>query len=136
MVDLTRKGDFAEKKAVCASAAKLVHGDVSDTANYELFNLPPNALITAAYCVVHVAGQANLTVDFGFDGAAELGNDMDIDEVGPVEGAPDAGALDTGTGKKVTAKFSAAPTAGEFTFVVEYIEYTLGTGKLTDKTRA
>ena len=136
MTDLTRKGNFAEKKAVCASAATLLHSDVADTAQQDLFNLPANALITDAYCITKVAGQALLTVDFGFDGGAELGNDMDIDNTGVVTGTPDTTAIDTGTGQKVTATFSADPTAGEFVFIVEYIEYTLGTGKLTEMTRA
>ena len=38
----------------------------------------------------------------------------------------------TGTGQIVTAVFSAGPTAGDFTFVVEYIEYKLGCGNMTN----
>lgn len=132
MTDLTRKKDFAQKKSACVAAARLTHDMVSDTALQELFNLPPNALITNSYAHVEVAGQTSLTVDFGFDGGAELGNDLDIDDVGPVAGAVTgpATSLATDTGKTVTAKFSAAPTAGSFVFIVEFIEYDLSTGEL------
>ena len=68
MVDITRLRKFAEKKTVSISAAELRHTDVSSTAVQELFNLPPDALITNATCYVETAGQALLTVDFGFDG--------------------------------------------------------------------
>jgi hypothetical protein len=131
MTNLTRVGKNSEKKTVSASAVTVKAGDVADASN-ELFVLPPNALIVASYCIVKVAGQASLTVDFGFDGGAELGNDLDIDGAAVVEGLADAGALDTGTGKTVTALFSATPSAGEFVFIVEYVEYNKGCGDLTN----
>lgn len=131
MTDLTRKSKFNEKKTVSVAAAELSHEDVSGTALQELFNLPPNALITAAHTIVHEAGQTSLTVDLGFAGGDELGDAVDIDDVGP-EGGVLTTAIDTGTGKNVTAKFSADPTAGRFTFIVEFIEYTLGNGTLMD----
>ncbi len=43
--------------------------------------------------------------------------------------------LDTGTGDLVTAIFSAGPTAGEFYFIVEYIEYSQVTGDMTNYTQ-
>lgn len=154
MTDLTRKGNFAEKKTYSVSAARLKHGDVSSTAAVELFNLPANALITNAYVIVKTVGQDTLTVDYGFDGGNELGNDLDVhDAVGVItvpfsvaaltlaEGAPNtltsgtvskSPLIDTGTGKTVTAKFSADPSAGDFVFIIEYIEYDLGNGKLTE----
>lgn len=154
MTDLTRKGNFAEKKTYSVSAARIKHGDVADTASQELFNLPANCLITNAYVLVKTVGQATLTVDFGFDGGNELGNDLNINgATGAIsvpfsvlaltltEGAPNtlgsgtvskSPLIDTGTGKTVTAKFSADPTAGDFVFIVEYIEYDLGNGNLTE----
>lgn len=150
MADITRLRKFAEKKRYQVAAATVKHTDVGSTALQELFNLPGNALITDACVVVKTAGQSSLTVDFGFDGGNELGNDLDIDGTGVVsvplnilaltltEGTPNtlsagtvtkAPRLDTGTGKTVTAKFSADPTAGEFVFIVEFIEYDLGNGE-------
>lgn len=151
MPNLTRLRNFAEKKNVSVAAALIKHSDVAATTLQELFCLPADALIINAYCVVKTAGQANLTVDFGFDGGNELGNDLDIDAVSVVsvplsvlaltltEGTPNtlsAGTvqkgpqIDTATGKTVTAKFSADPTAGEFVFIVEFIEYMRGNGEL------
>lgn len=143
MVDITRLRKNAEKKTVSVAAAKILHSDVSSVALQELFNLPADCLIINAGVVVEEAGQATLTVDFGFDGGTELGAAMPISTTGykqttmPVTGvsgatgvATPAPRLLTGTGKTVTAKFSADPTAGAFHFIVEYIEYTLGNGKL------
>lgn len=153
MTDLTRLRKFAEKKTYSVSAANVKHTDVAGTTLQELFKLPPNCLIVDATVVVVAAGQGSLTVDFGFDGGNELGNDLDIDAISVVsvpesllaltltEGTPNtlsAGTVTkspriaTGTGKTVTAKFSADPSAGEFVFIVEYIEYTLSNGQLTN----
>lgn len=136
MADLTRLKKFAEKKTYSVAAARVTHDMVADTALQELFELPADCLIVDACVDVKTAGQALLTVDFGFDGGAELGNDLDIDGAGVVSVALSGGVkaprIDTGTGKTVTAKFSADPTAGDFVFIVEYIEYELGNGKLTN----
>lgn len=148
MTDKTRMAKFNEKKTYSVASARLRHSDVADTALVELFNLPPNALITDATVIVEEAGQANLTVDFGFAGGNELGNDLDIDGTGVVSvplvtstavsgnaetaagTAVKAPRLLTSTGKNVTAKFSADPSAGVFVFIVEFIEYDLGNGNL------
>lgn len=150
MADLTRLYKNSEKKTVSVSAAMVKHTDVGDTASNELFKLPPNCVITDAVVVVEEAGQSNLTVDFGFDGGNELGNDLDIDGISVVSvplvtsttvtgnaetaagTATKAPRIATGTGKTVTAKFSANPTAGKFHFIVSYIEYTKGNGDLTN----
>lgn len=132
MTDLTRIKKYAEKKTISASAARIKHGEVAGTEQQDLFNLPPNAIITHAFVDVKAVGQALLTVDFGFDGGNELGNDLDVNGPVGVVGGALLTALATGTGKKVTAKFSADPTAGDFVFVVQYIEYDLGSGQLTN----
>ncbi len=218
MTDLTRTKNFAEKKTVSWACARVVHGDVADTAQQDLFNLPENCVIMETMVNVEVAGQGGLTVNFGFDGAAELGSALVMSAVAVIpgllpavtgtvttltgtidtltgtisdltglvdtltgtvtaltltEGTPntldsgtialtsgaltltsavttlDAAAitltsgaltgtvtpaprLATGTGKLVTAKFSADPSAGSFVFMVGYIEYDLGNGKLTN----
>ncbi|NCB95268.1 MAG: hypothetical protein EOM35_02190 [Negativicutes bacterium] len=147
MVDITRLRKNSEKKSVSVSAAEIKAADIASTALHELFNLPPDALIVNAGVVVETAGQANLTVDFGFDGGYELMNDVDIDDTGYKQNtlvvagtaadsvvtgtATVAPRILTGTGRTVTAKFSAVPTAGVFHFIVEYIEYKLGNGMLT-----
>lgn len=130
MTDLRRKAKNAEKKTLSAASATILHSDVTTGAN-EIFEIPENVLITSAYCIPLTAGQSLLTVDLGYDGGAELGNDLDIDDTA-VKGGQLSTALHSGTGKTVTATFSADPTAGEFVFVVEYCEYLVGNGCLTN----
>lgn len=178
MTDLTRKHKFGEKKTKSVSAARLQLADVlgEGTNTLNLFNLPPNAIVTDAYIVVDNATQAAITCDFGFSGGSELINDADMATTGVkqtaevstlttltgtvtaltlAEGTPNtltsgtvaltsgagtvvkAPKLLTGTGKVVTAKFSAEPNeAFDAHFVVEYTEYTLGNGNLTTVTAA
>lgn len=141
MGDITRLRKNSEKKVVSVSAAEIKAGDVTSTALQELFNIPPDALIINAGMVIEQAGQAGLTVDMGFDGGAELGNDYDCATEGYEQtllATTSGGTVTTpaprilsGTGKTVTAKFSAVPTSGVFHFIVEYIEYKLGNGTLT-----
>lgn len=166
--DLTRLHDFAHKKTVSVSAARVLYSNVVSTNTLQLFKLPPKALIVAAGVVVDTVANGAITVNFGFDGGTELGSALDIHtavgykqstEVSTVttltgtvtdltltEGTPNtlssgtvaltsgagtvvhAPRILTGTGKTVTAVFSAGPTAGDFTFVVEYIEYALKSG--------
>lgn len=132
MTDLTRVGKNADKKTVSVSAVTVDYTEVANAVANELFVLPPNALIIASYCIVKVAGQAALTVNYGFSGSNELGSALDIDGAAVLETTADAGALDTGTGKTVTAIFSEAPTAGKFTFIAEYIEYDKSCGDYTN----
>lgn len=151
MTDITTLRNNSEKKTVSVAAARVLHSDVGTVNIQELFNLPANCLIINSGIVVEVAGQGGLTVDFGFDGGTELGSAVAISSTGYkqntlpiasltlIAGTPNtlsAGAVTqaprilTNTGKTVTAKFSADPSAGDFTFIVEYIEYKLGNGKL------
>lgn len=152
MTDITRTRKFAEKKTMSISCAEIRHGDAADTTSHEIFNLPANCLITKAGIIVDEAGQSSLTVDLGFDGGNELGDDLAIDSTGYVEDGPAVATLTlsegtpntlssgtvnsglnilTGTGKTVTAKFSADPSQGKFYALVEYIEYTKGNGDYT-----
>lgn len=142
MVDITRLRKNAEKKIVTVSSAEIKAADVKSTALQELFNLPADALIINAGVVVETAGQASLTVDFGFDGGAELGDNVVLSSTGykQITLVTSGGGtvttvaprILTSTGKSVTAVFSAVPTAGVFHFIVEYIEYKLGSGTLTE----
>ena len=144
MTDLTRGRSFNEKKTRSVAAGVITYDQVVGTTVHDLFVLPERAIVTAAYLVPEVASQAAITVDIGFKGGAgnELFNDAAVSNttvkttnVASVDGnaqtnVPTAIALLTGTGKTVTAQFSAQPTAGRFAVVVEFIEYTLGNGDL------
>ncbi|PIR06689.1 MAG: hypothetical protein COV55_02950 [Candidatus Komeilibacteria bacterium CG11_big_fil_rev_8_21_14_0_20_36_20] len=157
MTDLRRIRKNYEKKVISVSSANVKHTDVDSTASNELFELPANCLIIEAGVQRVVAGQANLTVDFGFDGGNELGDGLALNGTGYIqdpqagtidaltltEGAPNtlasgtttltkAPRIPTGTGKTVTAKFSADPSAGEFEFICVYIEFGKNNGEYTD----
>lgn len=134
MTDLTRMKNYSEKKTISVAAAVVDYTQVSSTAQQNLFNLPDNSLITRAFIINEANGQAGLTVDFGFDGGAELINDAGVDGTPGVVKDAMSVPVKTGTGKAVTAKFSATPTAGRFVFMVEFIEYTLGNGQLMNYT--
>lgn len=129
IINLTRKTDFIKKKNTSVSAARVAFGDIPlavDT--YQLFNLPADCLITAAYVIPHIAGQATLTIDLNF-GATPLIVNADVDDTAVKK---DAGiSIDTGTGGIVTVSPDADPTAGDFTFIVEYIEYDRTNGEFT-----
>ncbi len=129
MTDLTRKKKFINKKTFSIAAETVNFVDVSGAGAHELFVLPANALVTKARIITNTAGQTGLTADLGVTGsAAALINDADIDNTGVVT---DAGInVLTGTGKAVIITFSAAPTAGSFTVIVEFIEYTKANGDL------
>lgn len=134
MTDKTRLRKNAELKVTSVAAAELLFGDVADTSTHELFNLPADAVIIDAAVIIDEASQGAVTVDFGFAGGAELGNDLAVSSTGLVQGiagtivSAEANKILTGTGKNVTVVFSAAPTSGKFRFLVTFIEYTAGNG--------
>lgn len=132
MTNLSPAKKHNEKKTLSIAAATIDHTDVNGTALNELFQLPGRCLITRAYAINEANGQASLTADLGFKGGtgAELINDADLDGTPGVVKDAMSLAIWTGTGKTVGVTFSADPTAGRFVFIVEYIEYSLGNGKL------
>lgn len=133
MEDLTRYNGNPEKKSICLSVAEVKNTDMPAVDDYLVFILPENALIVNAGVIVEEAAQALATIDVGFDGGAQLGNDLAIDAVGFVAGAiaTHATPILTGTGKNVTVKPSAVLTSGKLKLVCEYYEYTKKTGELT-----
>lgn len=132
MTNLSPQKKHNEKKTITHVAAVVDHADVNGAAFNELFNIPGRCLITRAYAVNEVNGQATLTADLGFKGGteAELLDNADLDGTPGVVKGDLTTPIWTGTGKTVGVKFSTDPTAGRFVFIVEYIEYTLGNGKL------
>lgn len=140
MTDLKKVGKFMQKKTRSVSSASLVGGSsaalnggayVADTNPQELFTLPANAVITDCYVFPEEAGQAALTVSVGY--GASYNELVSAGAVSSTTIVKDAGIkLATGTGKVIAAKFSAAPTQGRFHIIVEYVEYTIGNGDLTN----
>jgi len=128
-VNLTRKVKNAEKKNICVAAATVAYTDIPGTDNYELFTIPGDCVITGVRTYAETAGQTGLTADIGYAGGTELKSNADLDDTAPKF---DAVLLASGTGKTVTIKPDAAPTAGKFHVMVEYIEYTRGNGEYSE----
>ena len=139
---LVRDKTLAQKKELSLFAARLIQsaspgeGELATTtANYKLANLPEKALITNAYIMVNTASDA-ATSATGTIGTTEGGNDIldaaDLKTLGQ-EGTF-AGLLDTGSGKELYLRLAivgAATAVGDFTVVLEYIEYEKNTGEYT-----
>ena len=98
-LDLTRLHKNANKKVVSVACATLDYSDISPGAAdiNQLFQLPANALITHACMIVETASDDSETVDFGFAGGNELGNDLAATSTG-VKQATEVATLTTLTG--------------------------------------
>lgn len=156
-VDKTRLRRNNQKRKISCAVAHVKFSDITGqgTADInQLFKLPANCLIVDAGVMIDTVANGSITVGLGFDGGTELLAAADIHtatgykqtteaiaSLTLVEATPNtlsAGTVTksprilTGTGKTVTAVFSAVPTAGEWRFIVEYIEYTLADGELTN----
>lgn len=134
MTNLSPKGKTSEKKTISHLAAVIDHSEIANTNLNELFQIPGRCLITRAYAVNEVAGQASLTANLGFKGGtgSELLSAADLDGTPGVVKGDLTTPIWSNTGKTVGVTFSADPTAGRFVFIVEFIEYTLGNGKLVN----
>lgn len=153
-LDITRKKDFSQKKTRSVASARVTYDMIGTTEFNELFKLPANALIVDACMITKVAGNAGLTVDFGSDANEDLLLDevaadaaagtvtsvgFDISGLTLTDGTPNtylAGRavktprIDTGTGFSAGVSFSENPTAGEWVFIIEFVEYDLCNGQL------
>lgn len=134
-INKTRMPEAAEKKTRSISSVTLKASDfVGLTAGdtLALFALPEKALIRSAYIVVQSASQASVTAGIGTaPSGTQLGATRALSAVAVVGGAV-ATPVDTGTGAVVYFTPSAIPTQGEFDVIVEYDEYRLGNGNLTN----
>jgi hypothetical protein len=132
MTDKTYIRDFANKKTASISAATVRVNDFDGTNAIDIFNLPEKALVTNTYVITESAGNTGLTLDVSI-GATVIVNDADVDTTNDF--TESATNNITGTGKTVSVKPSVEVTSGEFTIIVEYIEYTLNTNMLTNYSR-
>lgn len=129
MTNRTDVRDFAQKKSYSVSAGVLEAGDFDGTNTLEVFNLPEKALVTNTYVVADEAGNSGLTLKVKVGSTTTIAA-ADVDTLGDISDADTKVA--TGTGSLVTVKPSAAVTEGKFAVIIEYVEYTLGTGHLTN----
>lgn len=135
-MDLRRIGTLNQKKGICVAAALLDFDTLgAATASFQLFNLPPEAVITGAYVHVVKASDA-VTSNAGSIGTAENGTEVlssaDLKVAGK-QGTFTGQSLTT-TGKTIWFKqtVTGAATVGKFLVVVEYLEYNKNSGEYTN----
>ena len=137
MANRTTLRNFAQKKTASVSAASLGVKDFDRDEFISIFELPENALVVSSYIIIHEPGQTGLKLIVRI-GSTEVLEDTLVDSVNVnahnVVGNiySDYGNILTETGKVVGVKPSETVNTGKFTVVIEYIEYTLGTGHYTN----
>lgn len=126
MADLTNNKKYNYKRGVSVGSYELDYTEVA--AGATVANIPPNSLITGVTVIAKTAGQATSTADVKLD-TTVLANEVDL----TATGAATTTVTDAPTGGELIIEAGAvAPTAGNFVFLVEYIEYELTTGFYTD----
>lgn len=138
--NLTRVGERAQKKGVCVFTTELDYTDEIGTSAdvYELFTLPPQAMVTHASVFVVTPSDAatTATVDVGFAGGDTLidGGNLKAAANTVLSGGTNAVVPQiASTGGVVTflPTYTGATTAGKFFVRIEYIEYEKNTGEYT-----
>lgn len=128
MTNITHIRDFAQKKSYSVSACTLRTEDFDGTNALAVFNLPEKALVTNTYVIIESAGDPGTRLGVAI-GAVEVV----VADVGMAGSTTiDSTTVVTGTGKTVYVEPHMPIMRGEFTVIVEYLEYTLGTGHLTN----
>jgi len=140
--DITRSGEFAQKKSICVFAAdvregtNLQEGEIpAATGNFLIAKLPPDAIITNAYVNVVTAGDAATSA------SAKLGTAEGGTEVLSAANLKTVGKQGTFTGQSVTGTgvdlflgltvTGVATNVAHYVVVVEYLEYQKNTGEYT-----
>ena len=140
--DVTRSGEFAQKKTISVLAADIVEGTnlnegqiPAATGNFLIAKLPPDAVIVNAY--VHVLDAADAatsaTAKLGTaEGGTEILSAANLKTLGKQGTFTGQSKTDTGVdvylGLTVTG---AATNVGHYVAIVDYIEYTKNTGEYT-----
>lgn len=131
-LDKTRLAGAAQKKQRSVAAAKLAYTDFNSTDTLQLFKLPADCMIVAAYAVVKTVANASSVLDIGTTASGnELQDNLALTTAGVVGGTITS-EVDTGTGVSIYVTPNQALTAGVIHVVVEYIEYTRANGELTN----
>lgn len=133
MANLTATRKFAQKKSYSVSSDVLFTSDFDGTNALDLFSLPENALVTKVTVIAEIAGNTGLTlkVDVGSTTVLSAAN------VATAKSATTASPNSlTETGKLIKVTPNKAVSVGQFVVMVEYVEYTLGTGHFTNYVNA
>lgn len=143
MTDLTRENNAFQKKGVCVMAVPINEGVdkgeiLAASDDHLLGKIPLDAVITNAFIQVKTVSDAatSAVATLGTtEGGSELLTAADLTTLG-AEGTFVPG-VETGTGKDLWLGLTytgAATAVGEYVIVVEYVEYNLNTGDLTNFT--
>lgn len=132
MTDRTRVRDFAQKKTQSVAGGVVGLLDWDGTSALDLFNIPAGALINKATVFAETATQTGVTMKLQAGSttiiaAAPVG----VTTVVAANGSTALG-IPTGSGVQIKLTPSAEPTVGKIAVVVEYTEYSLGIGNLTN----
>lgn len=127
--NLSRLKTANQKKAVQIASLEFDFNDLTLVDEHQFFQLPKNAVILRSYFEVIEAGVAASTADIGFDGLDELFNNVDLVALAYTTFV---GNLNTLTGKTITFVPSVEQTQGRWRLIIEYVEFDLTTGDLTE----
>lgn len=140
MTDLTRNNNTHQKKSICVMSAPIIEGtEVGEItavdADHLLGLLPQDAVIIDAFVWVHTVSDAatSAAATVGTtEGGSELVTGVDLTTLG--RQGTFVPSVETLTGKDLWLgiDYTGATTAvGVYTVIVEYIEFNLNTGDLT-----
>lgn len=139
--NLTRKNRFNEKRKVCVFTAELDYANLLNTSAdvYQLFKLPKEAVVTHASMIVMTPFDSvtSAAADLGFDGDDTLVDGADLKSAANTELSGGTNAAvpavkQTGGVVTVVPTYTGATTEGKVLVRIEYIEYNLVTGDLTN----
>lgn len=141
-VDMTRSGEFNQKKSICVMVADVVEGtNVGEgqipaaTDNFLIAKLPPDAIILGAYVHTIVASNAatSAAAKLGTtEGGSQIMSAANLKTVGKT--GTFTGQVHTDTGVDVYLGLTitgAATDVAHYAVVIDYLEYTKNTGEYT-----
>lgn len=140
--DMTRSGEFSQKKSICVFAADIAEGTSLNegqvpaaTGNFLVGKLPPDSVVTNAYVHVITAGDAatSATAKLGTaEGGSEVLSAANLKTLG--KQGTFTGQVHTNTGVDLYLGLTitgAATNVAHYVVVVEYLEYQKNTGEYT-----
>lgn len=140
IVNLTRTKELAQKKSTCFFTAELDFEDnVPISADvYQLFTLPPNAMVLGASMFVVTPSDAatSATADVGFDGGDTLIDGANLKSVADTNLSGGTNAVvpqiaQTGGIVTFVPTYTGAATTGKWRVVIEYLEFEKNNGEYT-----
>lgn len=135
--NITRKSRRHQKQGICVFTTMLAVSELDTSGDdYQLFVLPPAAVVTSAKAIVVTANDAatSAAADLGFDGGDELLAAADLTSAADTVIDDEIGGIirETGGVVTITPTYDGTPTEGKILVAIEYIEYEKTTGEVTN----